>query len=290
MSLLSPSLEAFLAVVETTTVQGASRSLGLTQTGVTQRIRTLEKQLGVTLFLRSRKGMRLTTEGESLRRYCESARELEGRTMADLRGKETVTTVELKISGPSSLMRARVIPRCLPVLKKHPRVRLHFDIADGDGVLDKIKRGQAQLGIIAPEQVTLEMDSRVLKPERYVLAGAAAWKKRDLDEILREEPIVDFSESDQMTFEFLEKYRWLTKSRKERHFANNTDALTSIVKSGLAYSVVSEEFAAGAFKRGEIVDLAPGKFTELKTALAWYPRPEMPAYFKDLITALGGEK
>ena len=204
MSLLSPSLEAFLAVVETTTVQGASRSLGLTQTGVTQRIRTLEKQLGVTLFLRSRKGMRLTPEGEALRRYCQSARELEGRTLAELKGQEAISTVELSISGPSSLMRARVIPRCVSVLKKYPRLRLTFDVADGDGTLEKIKRGSSQLGLIPPEQVVLEMDSRVLKPERYILAGPAAWKKRDLDEILREEVIVDFSPSDPMTFDFLE--------------------------------------------------------------------------------------
>lgn len=286
MSLLSPSLEAFLAVVETTTVQGASRSLGLTQTGVTQRIRTLEKQLGVTLFIRSRKGMRLTSEGEALRRYCESARELEGRTLAELRGQESISTVELRVSGPSSLMRSRVIPRCFPILKKYPRLRLNFDIADGEGVLEKIKRGQSQLGLIPPEQVVLEMDSRLLKPERYILAGGATWKKRELDDILRQEVIVDFSAADTMTFDFLEKYRWLSKCRKERHFANNTDALASMIKSGLAYSVLSEEFSLADLKRGELIDLAPGKFTEHRIALAWYPRPEMPSYFKDLIDAI----
>lgn len=292
MSLLSPSLEAFLAVVETTTVQGASRSLGLTQTGVTQRIRTLEKQLGVTLFLRSRKGMRLTPEGEALRRYCESARELEGRTLAELKGREAVSTVELGISGPSSLMRARVIPRCVPVLKKYPRLRLTFDVADGDGTVDKIKRGVSQIGLMPPEQVVLEMDSRMLKPERYILAGPAAWKKRELDEILREEVIVDFSAADTMTFDFLEKYRWLAKCRKERCFANNTDALGSLIKAGAAYSVLSEEFGAADLKRGDLIDLAPGKFTEHKIALAWYPRAEMPSYFKDLIEAIstGEEK
>ena len=96
-----------MAVVSNTTVQGASRTLGLTQTGVTQRIRTLEKQLGVTLFLRSRKGMRLTPEGEALRRYCESARDLEGRTMAELKGKDPVTSIDLRLSGPSSCSTAR---------------------------------------------------------------------------------------------------------------------------------------------------------------------------------------
>ncbi|MBY0451706.1 MAG: LysR family transcriptional regulator, partial [Bdellovibrionaceae bacterium] len=60
MSLLSPPLEAFWAITRKGTVQDASKILGITQTGVTQRIRALEKQLKTTLFTRSRKGMKLT--------------------------------------------------------------------------------------------------------------------------------------------------------------------------------------------------------------------------------------
>jgi LysR family transcriptional regulator (chromosome initiation inhibitor) len=78
MSLLSPNLKAFAAIVRQGTVHGAAQGLYLTQTGVTQRIRALEKELGTTLFLRSRKGMRLTQEGEALLRYCKGAEDLEG--------------------------------------------------------------------------------------------------------------------------------------------------------------------------------------------------------------------
>ena len=60
MSLLSPPLEAFVAIVRSKTVISAAKDLGLTQTGVTQRIRVLETQLRTTLFIRSRSGMRLT--------------------------------------------------------------------------------------------------------------------------------------------------------------------------------------------------------------------------------------
>ncbi|HTL13188.1 MAG TPA: LysR family transcriptional regulator, partial [Bdellovibrionota bacterium] len=66
MSLLSPQLQAFSAIVRTGTVHGAARQLGLTQTGVTQRIRALENTLSATLFVRSRKGMSPTSEGEAL--------------------------------------------------------------------------------------------------------------------------------------------------------------------------------------------------------------------------------
>src|ERR1700729_3496524 len=87
MSLLGPNLEAFLAVVKTKTVLAAAQEIGLTQTGVTQRIRSLERDLRVTLFSRSRTGMRLTPEGESLLQFCRSAQDLEGLTLSQMKGK-----------------------------------------------------------------------------------------------------------------------------------------------------------------------------------------------------------
>ena len=68
MSLLSPQLQAFLKVAEQKTVHGAADKLFLTQTAVTQRIRTLETSLGTTLFIRTRRGMALTSEGGALLR------------------------------------------------------------------------------------------------------------------------------------------------------------------------------------------------------------------------------
>lgn len=45
MSLLPPALEAFLAIAQLKTVHGAARQLHMTQTAITQRIRSLESRL-----------------------------------------------------------------------------------------------------------------------------------------------------------------------------------------------------------------------------------------------------
>lgn len=286
MSLLSPSLIAFIAVVERGTVLDAAKTIGLTQTGVTQRIRALEKQLGVTLFLRSRKGMRMTREGESLFRYCQSARDLEGKTLAELSGDAIERTVEITVTGPSSILRARLIPKALQALKSHPSLRLRFELMDTESVVHRLKSGTTHIGVLPADQVVLEMDSKLLAPERYILVGPVAWKKRSLAEILEHESIVDFDPTDPMTHSFLEKNKLLKQARRERHFANNTDALASMLVMGAGYSVLSEEFVQPYINRGELVDIAPGKFYDFPLAVAWYPRPEMPDYFRDLLDAL----
>ena len=115
MSLLSPSLEAFWAVYQSGTVQEASRKIGITQTGVTQRIRSLEKQIKASLFIRSRKGMRLTAEGEALRQYVKQCIDIEGMTLSKIQKAARDSIIEVGISGPSSILRSRVIPNLIPL-------------------------------------------------------------------------------------------------------------------------------------------------------------------------------
>ena len=286
MSLLSPSLEAFWAVVQKGTVLDASKIVGLTQTGVTQRIRSLEKQLGVTLFTRSRKGMRLTSEGEALLRYVKAARDLEGETLSSLSGKKENQTVEFCLSGTSTLIRSRIIPRAAAVMKKYPHLRIRFDLTDADSVLGKLKTGFAQMVAVPSHQVGLELDSKIMAPEKYFLVGPSAWKKRSLNDILHQEVLIDFDPQDNVTIDLLKKYKLLKNVSLSRHYANNIDAMTSMIQAGLGFSSLTEEFAEPFIKDGSLIYLDKEKHLDYSVALAWYPRSEMPNYFKDLIHAM----
>jgi DNA-binding transcriptional LysR family regulator len=286
MSLLSPPLEAFWAVVRKGTVQDASHLLGITQTGVTQRIRSLEKQLKTTLFIRSRKGMKLTTEGEALLQFVKGSLEIEGMALSKIQRAAKDSIIDVSISGPSSILRSRVIPNLVKLKSQYPLLRFKFDLSDTDSNVDKLKTGQCDFAVLEHQHVTREMDSKILKAERYCLYGPASWKRRLLPEILKNESIVDFNPSDNMTFNYLEKYRLKSHAGKERHFANNTDALISMVVAGLGYSVLSEEFASPFVKAGQLTKLGGDQFFDHKIALAWYPRAEKPDYFAAIIKAL----
>ena len=287
MSLLSPSLEAFWAVVRKGTVQDASYILGITQTGVTQRIRSLEKQLKTTLFTRSRKGMKLTAEGEALLQYVKSSIDIEGMALSKIQRAAKDSIIEVGIAGSSSILRSRVIPLLTSLKKNYPLLRFRFDLSDVDSNVDKLKSGTCDFALLEHHQVTREMDSKIIKAERYCLYGPASWKRRLLPEILQNESIVDFDQNDRMTLLFLEKYKLKAKATKERHYANNTDAIASMISSGLGYSVLADEFAKPLIKAGEIIDLAPDQFLDHKMALAWYQRSEKPDYFQAIIKAIG---
>lgn len=286
MSLLSPSLEAFWAVVRKGTVQDASYILGITQTGVTQRIRSLEKQLKTTLFTRSRKGMKLTAEGEALLQYVKSSIDIEGMALSKIQRAAKDSIIEVGIAGSSSILRSRVIPNLISLKKNYPLLRFRFDLSDVDSNVDKLKSGACDFALLEHHQVTREMDSKIIKAERYCLYGPASWKRRLLPEILQSESIVDFDTNDRMTLQFLEKYKLKAKATKERHYANNTDAIASMIANGLGYSVLADEFAKPFVKEGALIDLAPDCFLDHKMALAWYQRSEKPDYFQAIIKSI----
>lgn len=275
-----------MAIVRNGTVHGAAREIGLSQTGVTQRIRVLERELGCTLFVRSRRGMRPTAEGEALVRYGQRAGDLEGELLAVVRSADAAADVRVTITGPSSLMRSRVIPATTAALAGYPGVSLAFVLDDQNTGLAALKTGQAQLAVLPRGDVVVELAAKALRPSRQVLVGPGSWKKRKLRDVVAGERIIDFNEGDDATLAFLRHHDLLAGARRRRHLVNSPDALAGMVAAGLGYTVLDEDFAAPWLADGRLVDLCPGKRLDQDVALAWYPRHEMPAYFGALIAAV----
>ena len=287
MSLLNPGVEAFMAVVRQGTVHGAAREIGLSQTGVTQRIRALERSLGVTLFTRSRKGMRPTDEGERLYLHCQRVRDMEGEVLSLLQATSERSSTRLVVTGPSSMMRSRIIPAASRILEEFPGLAYTFELDDDESGLLHLKTGRAQIAVIPAHEGVDEIDSKLLRPARYILVGPRAWKGRGVKDIVKSERIVDFNEADEATFAYLRRHGLHPPSHRPRHLANNTDALAMMVAGGLGYSVLSRDFASAFLESGRLVELHPGKELRFEFALAWYPRLEMPAYFRRLIKEIG---
>lgn len=285
MRLLSPQLLAFLAVVKYKTVHGAAESLHLTQTAVTQRIRTLETSLSTSLFTRSRRGMLLTQEGESLLRYCQHAQELEGATLSFITGAAAEQNILLNICGPYTIMQSRIVPRCMQVMQRWPKLLLQFDINDSEDRVNTLRRGDSQLAVVEKNTLSDEMEYKDLRPEHYVLVVPHKWKGRQLREVIKNERIIDFDPRDQMTFQYLRHFGLDDLASHDRCFANRTDILAAMIAGGQGYGVLPQEFARPWLTEKKLAVLNAGKTFPHLLALAWYPRHQQPAYFSDIVQA-----
>jgi LysR family transcriptional regulator, chromosome initiation inhibitor len=286
MSLLGPQLEAFMGIVKHKTVHGAAEAIALTQTAVTQRIRVLERSLRATLFIRTRRGMLLTTEGEALWRYCQSAKALEGKALATIQGAAKEVEVSLAISAPTSLMSSRVVPDCLNVMSDFPHLLLHFDVNDLNTRHQTLKAAQSDFALIPEEHLSPEMQYKMLEPEEYVLVGPCSWKNRSLKDIVKQEKIIDFDPSDNITFDYLKQHDLFHLAHHGRHFVNRTENLAFLIAEGVGYSALTKEFAEPYVEEGQLIVLNKGKIVNVQSVLAWYDRPEPPGYFSAIIGAI----
>lgn len=86
MSLLETSLlEAFAAIAAEASFTRGAKRIGVTQSAMSQRIRKLEEQLSVTLFVRKKDHVRVTSEGLKLLEYARVREGLEQEMLSTLR-------------------------------------------------------------------------------------------------------------------------------------------------------------------------------------------------------------
>ena len=201
------------------------RILGLHRLVLRKGSKLSKPSFPLSLFIRSSRGMMLTHEGQALLRYCNVAKDLEGEALAKISNSGKKSEVRVAITWPTSIMRSRVVPGCARVATEMPALILNFSIRDTNNRYEDLRSGVAQLAILSKEQVAREMDSKLLKPEQYMLVATTNWKNRTLEEILTEERIIDFEHGDQMTFSYLKKFKLHSYARSERHFVNNNESL-----------------------------------------------------------------
>lgn len=137
-------LEYFAAVAEAGSISGAARALHVAQPPVSRQLALLEDELGVTLFLRTNKGVELTEAGkclyqhsrqmfQSLRAMADSVRDVD----AGVRGELKLGIIYSDVQIAASLMQE--------YHKKYPQVELYVRMGSPDDLLDDLSRGELHL-------------------------------------------------------------------------------------------------------------------------------------------------
>jgi DNA-binding transcriptional LysR family regulator len=286
IALLNPLLEAFMSVAKHKTVHGGAREIHISQTAMTQRILSLEQKLQTTLFIRTRQGMHLTSEGEKLLRYCHVVSDFSHETLTGIINAGVKSIQRVKVSGPSSIMISRIIPIGMKIMKQFPQLYISFDVNDTENSVELLRTGLSQFAILDPQDITSDMESKTLAPEKYLLVCTGKWKSRNLKDIIQSERIIDFDESDQTTINYLKQYDLLQHAQSDRLFVNRTESLSKMLIDGYGYGVLTREFSKPFLASGDLITLNKGKTYDNILTLAWYTRPEPPKYFLAIIDAI----
>jgi DNA-binding transcriptional LysR family regulator len=122
-------LAVFAEVVAAGSMSAAARRLGMSPSAVSQAVRALENQGGVTLLHRSTRKLALTEAGERYYPHCRRLLEAARAAAESLREARDAPTGELRVSAPVGFA-THVAPALAPLLADAPGLRLRLLVDD----------------------------------------------------------------------------------------------------------------------------------------------------------------
>lgn len=114
--------KVFYYVASSLSFSEASKKLYISQSAVSQSIKTLEKKLGQSLFIRSTKKVQLTPAGSMLLKHIEPAMNLIARGESQLLDSGTLGLGQLHIGASDTICRYFLVPYLKEFHKKFPNV------------------------------------------------------------------------------------------------------------------------------------------------------------------------
>lgn len=133
-------IAVFVAAARTGSFTRAADHIGVTKSAVGKTVARLETRLGVTLFHRTTRKMRLTEDGEAFYVSCASAVDLIASAEAALTTRSKVITGRLRVDMPVAFGRSVLLPIFLEISQPHPGLALSLTFNDAtiDPLLDDV--------------------------------------------------------------------------------------------------------------------------------------------------------
>lgn len=169
------SVELFCKTAELQSFTAAAAQAGVTQAAVSRSISRLEGRLGVQLFVRSTRSVRLTERGQA---YYEQCRQALGQLIdaeRELTGHQTVVAGLIRMSLPTSYGHMRVMPLLADFRRTYPQVRLEVQLTNRSA--DLVAEG-IDLAVRARNPPDSGLVSRKLEDAELVVVGSPAYLKR----------------------------------------------------------------------------------------------------------------
>lgn len=269
MDLDFSQLDALKAAVAEGTFDAAARTLRITPSAVSQRIKALENSVGRVLLQRS-KPIVPTESGRALLRLARQlealtddvARELDdpgrggGSSAADA---PVPVPVRMPIAVNADSLATWILPALAPLADE-----IAFDLwrEDQSRTTELLREGTVMAAITSVAEPVQGCSSRALGVMRYRAVATASfaerWFAHDLATGLRQAPVVVFDRSDELQDAFLRDHG-AQPATAPRHFVPASADFADAVRLGFGWGMLPDLQSADL----GLVEIDPGSFSDV---------------------------
>ncbi|MEE0418930.1 MAG: LysR family transcriptional regulator [Lachnospiraceae bacterium] len=144
----------FYTVAKEGNISRAADALFISQPAISKAIRRLEEALGVTLFLRSSRGVQLTEEGQLLYTHAESAFRALDAAEEQLRQMTDLGMGHLRMGVSTTLCKYILLPYLKSFIAAYPHIRITIDCQSTNHTLQMLQEGKIDIGLIGKPEST----------------------------------------------------------------------------------------------------------------------------------------
>lgn len=258
------NLESFVRSAESASFSAAARQLALTPAAVSRNVAQLERNLGVRLFQRSTRGLKLTEEGERFLGSVSGGLDSIQGAIAEVTAKKGEPAGVLTLSMPPRFGRLHLLPLLPAYAQRYPAVALDcsFDNRQVDLIAERVDAAigggfELTQGVVARELARVHVVA-VAAPGYLERAGMPPPRTpadlAGLDGIMMRSPQT-------------RRVRvWSMRNRKGAEMAadlrpalliNDPDAICGAALMGMGVALLALADVVDHLERGELVRLLP---------------------------------
>ncbi len=138
----------FFETAKTGNISKAAELLYISQPAVSKSITKLEQSLGHTLFIRSKRGVKLTEEGQTLFTHLKLAFDEIHTAEQALKRASTLGLGQLRIGVSTSLCKHILLPYLQDFIEAHPHIKVSIECNPTFQTLELLKQDKIDIGLI----------------------------------------------------------------------------------------------------------------------------------------------
>ena len=264
-------LAALAEVIELQSFELAAKKLFISQSAISQRIKTLEEHVGQPVLIRNQP-LIATLAGEKLLSHYKKVKQLEHELVPILSPEKPVKPMKVTLAVNADSIATWFIEAITPVLREH-LVELDLIIEHEERTLDQLKRGQA-IGAVSVIETPLKgYRSFMLGKMEYCLVASQGFADKYFangvnQASLKMAPAISYDHKDDMHVRYIAKHFNLAASEYYCHSVRSSEAFVELVKQGVAYCLLPKLQIEQELVTGQVINLCPEK--ELIETLYWH--------------------
>lgn len=238
----------------------AAEELSISQPAVSQSIKQLEKALGSTLFIRTPKGVKLTTEGETLYLYIKRGYEYIKMGESKFRDIQNLENGEIRIGASDMTLQYYLLPFLEKFHEQYPKIKVHVTNAPTPSTMKYLQEGKIDFGVVSsPIKERQGLNIKKVREIEDIFVGGEKfkqWKGKKLSYKELEQLPVICLEKDTSTRAYVDAFLEKNNVKLNPEFELATsDMLVQFALRSLGIASVMRDFAEKYIENDELFEL-----------------------------------